>query len=186
MSTYTETERQLLLGVAHVSIERGLEEKDPIPPSLHDYPERLCRHGASFVTLTIDSALRGCIGTLEACQPLIVDVAHNAFSAAFNDPRFSPLVAKEYPKIAIHISILSPHAPMVFSSEGDLVQQLRPGVDGLILSDKGRRGTFLPSVWEEISEPAEFVRHLKAKAGFPAQYWSPTLTMDRYTVDVVE
>ena len=75
---------------------------------------------------------------------------------------------------------------MTFSSEEDLVQQLRPGVDGLILSDKGHCGTFLPSVWKEIADPAEFVRQLKVKAGFPKQYWSATLTVDRYTVDVVE
>lgn len=176
-------DRKILLEVAAASIRHGLEKGRPLPVNLDDYPETLRQPGASFVTLNIDGQLRGCIGSLEATRPLVEDVADNAFAAAFRDPRFPPVSAAEYPQLEYHISILTPAEPMQFESEEDLIRQLRPGVDGLVLSDRGRRGTFLPSVWQSLPDPRDFLRHLKQKAGLPPDHWSDTLQVARYTVE---
>jgi AmmeMemoRadiSam system protein A len=180
---YRVEERRMLLAVAAQSIEHGLNQDRPLDPDPHDYPAALQAIRATFVTLTIGGALRGCIGVLEAIRPLVVDVARNAFAAAFEDPRFPPLTRMELPRLEIHISVLSPPEPMHFSSEAELLEQIRPGVDGLILEDRGRRGTFLPSVWEQLQRPAEFFEHLRGKAGLPAGHWSDTLRVSRYTTE---
>jgi AmmeMemoRadiSam system protein A len=120
---------------------------------------------------------------LEACRPLAEDVAENACAAAFEDPRFEPLTKKEFEKLEIHISVLSPPEELIFSSKENLLSQIRPGTDGLILQDGFRRGTFLPSVWEELPSKELFLAHLKQKAGLPADYWSDTLRVFRYTTE---
>ena len=145
-----------------------------------DYPAPLQIAGASFVTLTNDGKLRGCIGTLEACRALVCDIALNAFNAAFRDPRFPPLTADELVNLQVHISILKPATPVACESEADLIRQLRPGIDGLILQDGAQRATFLPSVWESLPDAESFVRHLKLKAGMSANHWSPTMQAFRY------
>lgn len=184
--SYSAAEKELLLRVAHAAIKYGLEHHKMLPAlKLEDYPAKLKVNCASFVTLEIDGELRGCIGSLEAHQSLITDIAQNAFYAAFHDSRFLPLSRDEYPHIEIHISILSAPQAMHFSSEKDLLAQLRPHIDGLILSDKGCRGTFLPLVWEQLPEPQLFLQHLKIKAGLPADYWSKTLKVERYTAEVL-
>ncbi|HID49758.1 MAG TPA: AmmeMemoRadiSam system protein A [Chromatiales bacterium] len=177
------SDRRILLEVAAASIRHGLEQGRPLPVHVDEYPQTLRQPGASFVTLNIAGQLRGCIGSLEATRPLVEDVADNAYAAAFRDPRFPPLNEVEYPQLEYHISLLAPAEPMQFESEDDLIRQLRPGVDGLILSDRGRRGTFLPSVWQSLPDPREFLRHLKQKAGLPPDYWSDTLQVARYTVE---
>ena len=160
-------------------IFQSLEEKFP---DIGKIPE-LREERASFVTLTIDGALRGCIGMLEACRPLAEDVAANACAAALEDPRFEPLSHEEFHRLEIHISVLSAPEEVEFRSEADLLAQIRPGVDGLILQDGGRRGTFLPSVWEELPTEELFLMHLKMKAGLPPTYWSDTLRVFRYTAE---
>ena len=186
MNNYNPEERKILLKTADKAIKFGLENGRDLAINLEEYPEKLQKKGASFVTIEIDKQLRGCIGTLEAHQPLIKDVAQNAFSAAFRDPRFNPLSKKEYPKITKHISILSEPTEILFTSEDDLLKQIRPNIDGLILSDKGHRGTFLPSVWESLPTPELFLQHLKLKAGLYENYWSETLKIERYTTEMVE
>lgn len=176
-------ERRILLGVAARSIEHGLERGTPLTPDPGDYPPDLQALRATFVTLETDHRLRGCIGVLEAIRPLVVDVARNAFAAAFEDPRFPPLTRGELPRLHIHLSVLSPPTALHFSSEADLLGQIRPGVDGLILEDRGRRGTFLPSVWEELPDPERFLGHLRQKAGLPAGHWSDSLRVSRYTTE---
>jgi AmmeMemoRadiSam system protein A len=141
---------------------------------------------AVFVTLTLDQVLRGCLGTFESGCALAINVAHYAYAAAFNDPRFSPIIAEELPLLQIHLSILSPLEDMAFASEEDLLRQIRPGQDGLLLEEGGHRGTFLPSVWEDLPEPGEFLRRLKMKAGLPPHYWSPHIRLRRYTATYIE
>lgn len=178
------TSQRQLLEVAHASIQFGLIQQRPLIVNLIQYPLPLQSLGASFVTLRIQGIqgeLRGCIGTLEAHQPLVQDVAQNAFNAAFRDPRFAPVNSQEYSLLEIHISVLSQATTINFRSEADLLSQLRPGIDGLILSENCRRSTFLPAVWESLPEAANFFRKLKLKAGFPEDYWSPTLRIERYT-----
>ena len=179
-----EEEHILLRKVARLSIESGLRDGRPLMPDTARYPRPLREPGASFVTLNRQGQLRGCIGSLEAHRPLVEDVAHNAHAAAFSDPRFPPLRAKELADLEIHISVLSPATPLQFDSEAELVRQLRPGVDGLILEDGYHRGTFLPSVWESLPAPADFLRQLKLKAGLPADYWSDSLRVSRYQTEM--
>lgn len=177
----TANEKNILLDVARRSIEYGLQHACPLPLNAQDYSDALQQLRATFVTLHLQQQLRGCIGTLNAYQPLINDVAEHAFAAAFRDPRFEPVSAREAPQLDIHISILTPATPMTFTSEEDLLRQLKPGVDGLILESGHHRGTFLPSVWEQLPQPEKFLQHLKLKAGLVAGYWDNTIKVSRYT-----
>lgn len=181
--TLSGSQRTTLLQTARASIRHGLAHQQPLAVHPAEFAAGLKALRASFVTLHIAARLRGCIGHLEAFQPLIVDVAENAYAAAFRDPRFSPLAAREEPLLTIHIAVLSPPEPLVFGWEEDLLAQLRPGVDGLILADGRHRGTFLPSVWESLANPGEFLTHLKIKAGLAPNHWSDTLTVARYTAE---
>ncbi len=176
-------ERQTLLAVARSSIQHGLRQGAPLAVVLDHYPASLRVKRATFVTLHRDHQLRGCIGTLEAIRPLVEDVAHNAYAAAFADPRFPPVSETELDSLQLEISVLSPSQPMNFDSEEDLIRQLRPGIDGLILEEKGHRGTFLPSVWESLPDPKRFLQHLKLKAGLSPDYWSDTVRVERYTTE---
>ena len=181
---FSPADRGALLDLARASIRAGLEGGEPRVRAT-DYPAGLQAPRASFVTLNVAAQLRGCIGTLEAHQPLVLDVAQNAFAAAFRDPRFPALGRDEFARIEIHISILSVPEPVSFASEADLLARLRPGVDGLIIEEGYRRGTFLPAVWESLPEPGEFLRQLKRKAGLPADYWSAGIRIRRYTVESI-
>ncbi|MCP4995936.1 MAG: AmmeMemoRadiSam system protein A [Gammaproteobacteria bacterium] len=176
-------ERDLMLKLARDSIQQGVETGEPVSVRPDDAPPALQKDAACFVTLNRNQQLRGCIGHLEAIQPLIKDVADNAFAAAFRDPRFPPLRADELDRLEIHISILTPATAMAFDSELDLLSQIEPGVDGLILEDGMNRGTFLPSVWESLPTPKEFLTHLKRKAGLSVTYWSDTIRVSRYRTE---
>ncbi len=176
--------RQTLLKLARQSIENGFKTGHPLSVDLRDYPKELIKQRATFVTLEKNHTLRGCIGMLEAVFPLAEDVAENAFSAAFKDPRFPPVQKSEIRELEIHISVLSEPEPMTFGSEEDLLAQIRPNIDGLILEEGSHRGTFLPSVWEQLPDKKQFLRHLKNKAGLPADYWSDTLKVSRYTTEM--
>jgi len=178
--------QDILLNIARASISNGLRQGQPLPIRLEDYPPVLQAPRASFVTLQINDQLRGCIGSLEAVRPLVEDVAENAFAAAFRDPRFPPVSDREFDQLDYHISILSPSKPLEFESENDLLKKLRPGIDGLILEERGQRGTFLPSVWESLPSPRQFLAQLKVKAGLPADYWSDSIKVERYTVEDVK
>jgi AmmeMemoRadiSam system protein B/AmmeMemoRadiSam system protein A len=178
---YTPDEGQALIGIAKSAIEHALKTGKAPTLNLNDFDPHLRENRASFVTLNRNGQLRGCIGSLQAYQPLVNDVAHNAVAAAFKDPRFPPLSEQEKDDLDIHVSILSLPEPVSFTSEEDLIRQIRPGIDGLILEDRGHRGTFLPSVWDSLPEADQFWRELKRKAGLPYTHWSDTLTVQRYT-----
>ncbi len=173
-------QRATLIDVARRSIEHGLAYGRPLTVTPSEYHRDLKAIRASFVTLQKRDQLRGCIGHLEAVQPVVVDVAENAFAAAFRDPRFSPLTEAEWPDIEVHLSLLTVPEPMMFRDEADLVRQIQPGVDGLILQDGPNRGTFLPSVWEGLPDPVDFLIHLKYKAGLAANHWSGGMEVYRY------
>lgn len=174
-------ERRTLLDVARAAIARGLRDRSPCAIMLDEHAPALRAYAATFVTLEIGGELRGCIGTLDAFRPLVVDTADNAFSAAYRDPRFPALAALEIDRLDIHIAILGTPEPIAFTCEQDLIEQLRPGIDGLILNEGGRRGTFLPAVWQSVADAREFLGHLKVKAGLPPDYWSDTIRVSRYT-----
>jgi len=178
------TEHQnLLLQIARDAIFQRLVKSGEKAARSAEIPAELMEERATFVTLEIAGRLRGCIGMLEACRPLAEDVEQNACAAAFKDPRFPPLSRRELELLEIHISVLSPPEEIIFSSENNLLAQIRPGMDGLILQEGFRRGTFLPSVWEELPEKEMFLAHLKLKAGLPDTYWSDSLQVFRYTAE---
>lgn len=136
-----------------------------------------------FATSSTRGELRGCIGHLEAVQPLVSDVAENAFAAAFRDPRFQSLTRPELARIAIELSVLTPSQPLSFAPEAELLRMLEPGRDGLILEEGAARGTFLPTVWDSLPEPRTFLRHLKQKAGLRPDHWSDRVRVRRYRTE---
>lgn len=183
MSEFSSELRSIMLRTAAASIRHGLQKHQLMTLELQDYPGALQKQRACFVTLQHHGRLRGCIGNLQAIQPLIADVVHNAYAAAFSDPRFAPLDETVYPGLELHISILSVPEPMDISSEADLLRDLRPGIDGLVLEEGLYRATFLPSVWEQLPEADEFIRQLKRKAGMDPRYWSADIKASRYTTE---
>ncbi|CAG7845153.1 hypothetical protein USB125703_01410 [Pseudoclavibacter triregionum] len=150
-------------------------EPAPTDPALE-------RSGAAFVTLTIGGQLRGCIGSLEPRRSLGVDVRENAVRAATGDPRFPPLSPAELARTRISVSVLGELAPFPVESEEDAIRRLVPGEDGVLLEFGPRRGTFLPSVWEQLPDARDFLRHLKRKAGLPEDWWDDRLVLSRYRV----
>ncbi len=181
----SEKNRRSLLDLAYRSIETGLKTGHPLNINLRDYSAELAQQRATFVTIEKNKQLRGCIGMLEAVLPLAEDISENAFSAAFKDPRFQPLERSELNDLEIHLSILSRSEPIIFTDEADLIAQIRPKIDGLILESGSRRGTFLPSVWQTIPIPTHFFQHLKQKAGLPQKYWSDQIKVFRYTTETI-
>jgi AmmeMemoRadiSam system protein A len=125
----------------------------------------------TFVTLTIDGQLRGCIGNLTANESLTTGVRRNAINAAFHDPRFSPLSASELDCVSIEVSILSEPRPLVYREVSDLLKKLRPHIDGVILRKDTASATFLPQVWEQLPQPQDFLKHLCLKAGLASDAW---------------
>ncbi len=152
------------------------------PPQPEPTHAQLTAPGATFVTLTQNGNLRGCIGSLEAWRPLEADIRANAQSAAFRDPRFAPLTREELAVTRVEVSLLTPAQAMRFTDEADALRQLRPGIDGIIFECAGRRSTFLPQVWESLPQPQQFLAHLKQKAGLAANFWSPEVKLYRYEV----
>lgn len=173
-------DQKTCLEVARKSIQQGLMNGEKLQVVTNDYSADLQRKAASFVTLHQNGMLRGCIGALEAYQPLINDVAEHAYAAAFQDPRFPALEQHEYDLLKIDISVIGTAEKIHFTSEADLLEQLRPGVDGLILEYGYNRGTFLPSVWEQLPDKKDFLNHLKAKAGLPQNWWDNAVNISRY------
>ena len=167
-----------LLQLARTEIAKQFWELMPTPPAR----PWMAEPGASFVTLTRHGDLRGCIGSLEAHRPLGLDVRENARAAAFRDPRFMPLSRAEFDDVRVEVSVLSPHEPLVVGSEKDALDALRPGIDGVVFEYGNSRSTFLPQVWEQLPDPAEFLAHLKRKAGLPLDFWTEGVRLSRYTV----
>jgi AmmeMemoRadiSam system protein A len=183
MMSLSPRQRTELLELARRSIDAALKLGGKVPYEGTPIDPALNRPGASFITLRIGERLRGCCGTIEATRPLHVDVWNNAWASAFADPRFPELTADEWPGTGLQISVLSEPEPCDVHSEQELLEVLRPGIDGVILQSGIRRSTFLPAVWEQLPEPQQFIRHLKLKAGWPADFWPPDMRAWRYTTE---
>jgi len=180
----SEADRRVLLDATRKALAFGVENgRAPNVDYGPGVSKSLTAMRASFVSLKIAGRLRGCIGSVIAHQPLLPDVVANAYKAGFGDPRFGPLTMEELDQLDIEVSLLSFPRIMRFEEEADLVRQVRPDQDGLILQDEGRRGLFLPSVWEGIPKAEDFIRHLKRKAGFDMDHWSDGLRVFRYTTE---
>ncbi len=167
----TQSERTILLQIARTSIEAAVRNL-PLPEiDLDTLTPALRENGASFVTLTIAGRLRGCIGTLEAYQPLAKDVREHAIAAALEDYRFSPLSEPELEEVEIEVSRLTPTQPLSYQNPMDLPGLLQPFKDGVVLQDDHRKATFLPQVWEQLPDPQEFLTHLCLKMGASGNVW---------------
>lgn len=167
----SQEEKQILLGLAREAIQHAVNRRSLPPLDLDNLPPRLQGLGAAFVTLTKEGELRGCIGTLEAYQPLAEDVREHAAAAALEDFRFPPVRPAEVEQLEIEISRLTEPQPLEYDSPLDLVHKLRPGIDGVVLKDGFRRATFLPQVWEKLPDPVLFLDQLCLKMGSQKSAW---------------
>ena len=168
----TFEEQQTLLRLGRAAMERAVRGEKLAPLDEATLSPHLHEQGSSFVTLTIDGQLRGCIGGLEARQSLAEDVRQHAVAAALEDPRFPPVTQDELNGIQIEVSRLTRPHPLEYKDAEDLLSKLRPHVDGVILRDgMYHRGTFLPQVWEKIPDPAEFLNNLCYKMGVSKNLW---------------
>lgn len=167
----TTEERETLLKLARQALELRVRGETLPLLDLEQMPPRLRADGASFVTLTKAGQLRGCIGTLEARQPLAVDVRKHAVDAALKDFRFPAVQPEELEAITIEISYLTTPRPLDYQSPDDLISKLNPGEDGLILKDGHKRATFLPQVWDKLPTPEQFLGRLCQKMGASSDLW---------------
>ena len=167
----TAEEKQTLLRLAREALQAGVAGHRLPALDLQGMTPPLRADGASFITLTIDGHLRGCIGALEPYQPLAEDVREHAVAAALEDPRFPPVSGEELDRIHIEISRLTLPKNLEYTNAQDLLSRLRPHVDGVILRDGFRRATFLPQVWEKIPGKAEFLENLCYKMGVAPDTW---------------
>lgn len=175
--------RELLLLTAARAIVARLRRGRRPEIAIDTFAHELRTLAASFVTIEQRGRLRGCIGSLKAHRPLVADVAWNAVSAGFEDPRFQPLTPGEFQACDLEISVLSAPAPLRFASQEQVLDLLRPGRDGLILESAGHRGTFLPKVWEGLPTPRQFLAGLKVEAGLPRDHWADDVKIWRYTTE---
>ncbi len=170
MSELNDAEKRALLTLARSAIAARLDPAEtvirPDPPTPALTEKRGC-----FVTLHLNGALRGCIGSIEPVQPLVEGVEENALNAAFRDPRFPPLNAEELDRVHIEVSVLTRPEPLTFSDPADLKAKLKPKVHGVILSKGWRQSTFLPQVWEQLPDTDAFLAHLCQKAGMGPTCW---------------
>lgn len=175
----------LMLKICKESIQAGLN-KENIKPEYEALPAVFYENGACFVTLEKHGDLRGCIGSIIAHQPLIADLIQNARNAAFSDPRFLPVKAEELNELSIAISLLSAPVKMVFADEKDLLAQIVPFKDGIIIKDGGYQAVYLPSVWEQLPDKELFLKSLKQKAGMRLDHFSKTFEAYRYSAEYVK
>ncbi len=167
----TAEEKQTLLQLAREALQQGVAQK-PLPAlSPQTLTPALKAEGASFVTLTIDGDLRGCIGALEPYQSLAADVREHAVAAALEDPRFPPVSRDELDRIRIEISRLTLPKRLEYTDADELLSKLQPNVDGVIVRDGFRRATFLPQVWEKIPDKVDFMENLCYKMGEEPDVW---------------
>jgi len=167
----SRAERTFLMDLARKALVAAARRTNPPVVDPNHLTSLLEEPGACFVTLTKGGELRGCIGHLHAAEPLYQSVMDNARASALEDHRFSPVEPGELGELEIEISVLTPPEPLAFASPADLLQRLRPGLDGVILKRGSRQATFLPQVWDQFSSAEEFLRHLSLKARGGADFW---------------
>jgi AmmeMemoRadiSam system protein A len=178
-------EQETLLQIAREAINKSVRGLPLTNLSLKKLPPNLQLEGASFVTLTKFKNLRGCIGTLEPYQPLAMDVQEHAVAAALQDPRFPRVVPEEIPDINIEVSVLTPKQVLHYDDPQDLIQKIRPKIDGVVLQDGFLKATFLPQVWDQLEKPEVFLSHLCLKMGAPSDLWRKK-PLQVYTYQVQE
>jgi AmmeMemoRadiSam system protein A len=183
----TEEEGKHLVETARKTIQIALfnpkDKSEPEPASSPKFQERR----GTFVTLTLNGALRGCIGHIIPQESLIEGVRVNAVNAAFRDPRFRPLSQSEFEKIRVEVSILTAPKPLAYADANDLLAKLKPGTDGLIIRKGYHQATFLPQVWEQLPNKKDFLTQLCLKAGLAGDAWAyDQLEVHTYQVQAFE
>jgi len=166
-----QVEQKILLKIAREALEKSTQAKILPEIKLENLPPSLQVNGASFVTLTKNNNLRGCIGTLEAYQPLAMDVQEHTVAAALQDPRFPGVRSEEVNQIKIEISVLTPKTTLYYNTPEELPQKIQAKIDGVVLQDGFRKATFLPQVWDQLEDTEAFLSHLCAKMGAPSNLW---------------
>ncbi len=174
---------KILLQIARTAICHALHMPSSATVAIDRDAAWLSQPGATFVTLTYKGQLRGCVGSLLACESLTEDVSSNAISAALRDTRFPPLTEDELDEISVEVSLLSELHPLDFVNEQEAITKLRPGIDGIVFEYGPYRSTFLPQVWENLPQPQLFLRELKTKAGLSEDFWAGNIKLSRYTVN---
>ncbi len=176
----TDNQQKELLELARQSIIHGCDHSTPLSANPDSRPAVFQTQAATFVTLQKKEELRGCIGTLQAYRSLIEDIVQNAFASAFKDHRFFPVTREELKTITIEVSVLSPQVLMDASTEQAVMDQLTPGIDGLVIHSGVHSATFLPQVWEQLPDRDNFLRQLKRKAGLHEKEWPEDMKCFRY------
>jgi AmmeMemoRadiSam system protein A len=167
-----------LLGLARAAIASAFGGPKPAVPE----GDWMQAPGSTFVSLHQQGDLRGCVGNIRPVATLYESVTRNARAAAFEDSRFAPLDAAELARTQLEVTLLSPLEPLSAKTEQEAIAQLRPGIDGVVLSYLGRTSVFIPQMWEQLADPREFLRHLKHKARFPID-WQPGMSIERFTAE---
>jgi len=171
MDSFSTEQEKRILTTARESILNAFLHKEFVIPSEWAEEKALMEKRGTFVTLTIQEQLRGCIGSILPVRPLLIDVKENALNAAFHDPRFAPLEKSEASQIHIEVSILSVPKLITFLSVEELFSRVSPTVDGVILQSGYHQATFLPQVWEDLPEPDSFFSQLCKKAGLVRDFY---------------
>ena len=175
-----------LLDVARDAIRGHFSDETPQPPQLDLYGKKLTQPGACFVTLEVNGQLQGCLGSIMARSPLVIDVHNKARASAYQDRRFMPLTEEQLDFLTIEVSVLTEPERLEVGSEQELIDYLTNNKIGVILSDNYQQALFLPQVWEQLPDPKDFIRHLKIKAGWNATYWSPSMEVKTFTVTSIK
>lgn len=184
LSFFARHNKKDLRAIVAKALERAVAGKH-FTPERNDYPDVLFNKGASFVTLTRGGELRGCIGSLLPNRAIALDIADNARQAAMEDSRFAPLTPEELKTIDFSISLLTGYEPVKCKNEEELLNQIKPNIDGLVIRDGNRQGLFLPSVWKQLPDKKDFLTNLKIKAGLSPTYWSDKMKIYRFrTVEI--
>lgn len=182
--TCSAAERRFLLELARRAVREVVSTGQALALPPTDLSATLTATRGCFVTLKKAGGLRGCIGHINAQLPLYRAVIENAGSAAVRDPRFLPVAPREVPDLRIEISVLSSPQPLAFNSPEDLLRQLQPHRDGVVLKIGGRVSTYLPQVWENIPDKVDFLNSLAEKAGHAPNAWrGPNVGVSIYHVD---
>ena len=183
----TQEEGARLISLARETIEARLTGEKTQPGDSEAFPDKFKKKRGTFVTLTLDGGLRGCIGHIIPQESIVEGVRENAVNAAFRDPRFPPLAPKEWDRVRVEVSVLTDPRPLPYDGAEDLLQKLRPGVDGVILRKGLHQATFLPQVWDQLPRKEDFLTHLCLKAGLDGDAWRrEPLEVSTYQVQAFE
>ena len=170
----TDEQGQRLVQVARRTIAAKLgtlDEPDQVVPDRDLVDPAFQGKRGTFVTLKLKGQLRGCMGCLTPSETIMEGIQRNAINAAFNDPRFPALTPVELDQAEIEISILTSPRELQYTGGNDLLEKLKPTIDGVILKKGMARATFLPQVWEQIPGTQDFLAHLCSKAGLSPDEW---------------